>query len=109
MKIPYLIDLIAVSVFAVSGTLAAGRKSLDLVGVYVIAVVTAIGGGTLRDVLLDRHPLFWVVDPNYLFAIAGAVAVTLAYVRFRPPPFQLLLIADAVGLSVFSIIGTHLA
>ncbi|HKA06810.1 MAG TPA: TRIC cation channel family protein, partial [Gemmataceae bacterium] len=72
MQIPYLIDLIAVSVFAISGTLAAGRKSLDLVGVYVIAVVTAIGGGTLRDLLLHRHPLFWVVDPNYLFAITGA-------------------------------------
>jgi len=109
MQIPYLIDLIAVSVFAVSGTLAAGRKSLDLVGVYVIAVVTAIGGGTLRDLLLNRHPLFWVVDPNYLFAITGAVVVTLAYVRFRAPPHQLLLIADAIGLSVFSIVGTQFA
>lgn len=109
MKLPYLIDLIAVSVFAISGTLAAGRKSLDLVGVYVVAVVTAIGGGTLRDVLLNRHPLFWVVDPNYLFAITGAVVVTLAYVRFRPPPHQLLLIADAIGLSVFSIVGTLIA
>jgi uncharacterized membrane protein YeiH len=109
LKIPYLIDLIAVSVFAVSGTLAAGRKSLDLIGVYVIAVVTAIGGGTIRDLLLNRHPLFWVEDPNYLFAIIGAVAVTLAYVHFRPPPHQLLLIADAIGLSVFSIVGTQYA
>src|SRR5262245_1531405 len=109
MKVPYFIDLFAVGVFAVSGVLAAGRKSLDLVGVYVVAVVTAIGGGTIRDLLLDRHPLFWVTDPNYLFAITGAVVITLAYARFRPPPHQLLLIADAVGLSVFSIVGTQFA
>jgi uncharacterized membrane protein YeiH len=109
MKLPYLLDLIAVGVMAVSGTLAAGRKSLDLVGVYVIAVVTAVGGGTLRDVLLDRHPLFWVTDANYLYAITAAVVVTLAYVRFRAPPHQILLLADAVGLSVYAIIGARFA
>jgi len=109
MQLPYLIDLVAVGVFAISGTLAAGRKSLDLVGVYVVAVVTAIGGGTLRDVLLSRHPLFWVTDPNYLYSITAAVVLTLAYVRFRPPPHQVLLIADAIGLSVFSIVGAQFA
>ena len=109
MQLPYVIDLVAVGVFAISGTLAAGRKSLDLVGVYVVAVVTAIGGGTLRDVLLNRHPLFWVTDPNYLYTITAAVVLTLAYVRFRPPPHQILLIADAIGLSVFSIVGAQFA
>ncbi len=49
-----------------SGALSAGRKGLDLLGVLVIAVVTAIGGGTLRDLLLDRHPIFWIADPGYL-------------------------------------------
>jgi uncharacterized membrane protein YeiH len=109
MKPPYILELVAVGVFAVSGTLAAGRKSLDLVGVCVIAVVTAVGGGTVRDVLLDRHPLFWVTDPSYLYAISVAVFLTLAYVRFRPPPRQVLLIADAIGLSVFSIVGAQFA
>jgi uncharacterized membrane protein YeiH len=109
MKLPYLIDLIAVAVFAISGCLAAGRKSLDLVGVFVIAVVTAVGGGTLRDLLLNRHPIFWTADPNYLYAIAVAVVVTIAYVRFRPPPEQVLRIADAIGLSVFTIVGTQYA
>ena len=109
MQLPYVIDLVAVGVFAISGTLAAGRKSLDLVGVYVVAVVTAIGGGTLRDVLLNRHPLFWVTDPNYLYTITAAVVLTLAYVRFRPPPHQILLIADAIGLSVFSIVRAQFA
>jgi len=109
MKLPYLIDLIAVGVFAVSGCLAAGRKSLDLVGVLVIAVVTAIGGGTLRDLLLNRHPLYWTVDPNFLYVIAGAVVITIAYVRFRPPPGQSLLIVDAIGLSIYSIVGAQIA
>lgn len=109
MKLPYLIDLFAVGIFAVSGCLAAGRKSLDLVGVLVIAVVTAIGGGTLRDLLLNRHPIFWTSDPSYLYAIVVAVVVTIAYVRFRPPPDQLLRIADAIGLSEFTIVGTQYA
>jgi uncharacterized membrane protein YeiH len=68
----YIIDLIGVAVFAVSGALAAGRKRLDLLGVVVIATVTAIGGGTTRDLLLDRHPVFWVANPSYLAVITGA-------------------------------------
>ena len=109
MKPPYLIDLIAVGVFAVSGCLAAGRKSLDLVGVFVVAVVTAVGGGTARDLLLDRHPIFWTDDANFLYVIAAAVGGTLLYVRFRPPPDQILRIADAVGLSIYAIVGAQLA
>ena len=58
----HVIELLGVAVFAVSGALAAGRKRLDWLGVAVISVVTAIGGGTLRDVLLDRHPIFWIAS-----------------------------------------------
>ena len=108
MKLPYLIDLIAVGVFAVSGCLAAGRKALDLVGVFVIAVVTAVGGGTVRDLLLDRHPLFWTADANFLYVIAAAVVATLLYVRLLPPPDQILRIADSVGLSIYAIVGAQL-
>ena len=57
----YLLDLLGVAVFAVSGALAAGRTGLDLLGVVVIAAITAVGGGTLRDLLLDRHPIFWSI------------------------------------------------
>src|SRR5262245_7647644 len=109
MTVPYILDLITVGVFAISGCLAAGRKSLDVIGVLVIAGVTAVGGGTLRDLLLDRHPIFWVTDPTYLYVIAGAVVLTMGYVRFRPPPDQILRIADAIGLSIYSIVGTYLA
>ena len=95
--------------FAVSGALAAGRKSLDWLGVAVIAVVTAIGGGTLRDLLLQRHPIFWIADPTYLIVCLAATALTLVYSRFRIPAFRALFIADALGLAFFTIVGTQIA
>ncbi|HEX6041455.1 trimeric intracellular cation channel family protein [Longimicrobium sp.] len=107
--IPYLLDLVGVAVFAISGALAAGRKSLDLLGVVVIAVVTAVGGGTLRDVLLDRSPIFWVADPVYVLVIAGAAMATVAWTRRFHPPEKTLLIADALGLALFSVAGAQIA
>lgn len=95
--------------FAISGVLAAGRKGLDLLGVAVIAVVTAIGGGTLRDVLLDRHPIFWIADPTYLWVILAATVVTLGYVRLWIASRRALLIADALGLAFFTIGGVEIA
>jgi uncharacterized membrane protein YeiH len=105
----YLLDLLGVAVFAVSGALAAGRKGLDMLGVIVIAVVTAVGGGTLRDLLLDRHPIFWIADPTYLVVISVSALLTLSYVRRRPPPGNSLLIADALGLALFTIMGAQIA
>jgi uncharacterized membrane protein YeiH len=105
----YLIDLIGVSVFAVSGALAAGRKSLDLLGVVVIATVTAIGGGTTRDILLDRHPVFWIANPIYLVVIAAAALFTVVHARWRKPPEEALGVADALGLAFFVISGAGIA
>lgn len=103
-----LIDLAGVAVFAVSGALAAGRKRLDLLGVVVIATVTAIGGGTLRDLLLDR-PVFWVEDTRYLVVIVAAAFVTIAWTRRRRAPADALAIADALGLAFFVISGARIA
>gem|GEM_PF-4868750 len=105
----YVLDLVGVAVFAISGVLAAGRKGLDVLGAAVIAVVTAIGGGTLRDLLLDRHPIFWIADPTYLWVILAATAVTLGYVRFWAASRRTLLIADALGLAFFTIGGVEIA
>jgi len=105
----YIFDLAGVFVFAISGSLAAGKKGLDLLGVIVIAVVTAIGGGTLRDILLDHHPIFWIKDPGYLVVILLASLFTLFYVRLKKPPLKALLIADALGLAFFTITGTQIA
>jgi uncharacterized membrane protein YeiH len=105
----YLMDLAGVAVFAISGALAAGRKSLDLLGVFIIATVTAIGGGTIRDVLIDRNPVFWFADTIYLWVIIAATLFTIIYVRYRPAPQRALLVADALGLAIFAISGAQIA
>jgi uncharacterized membrane protein YeiH len=101
-------ELLGVAVFAVSGALAAGRRSLDLIGVAVIATVTAVGGGTLRDLLLDRT-VFWIADPTYLYVCLAAALLTMLYARHRHPPERLILYADALGLALFSISGAQIA
>jgi uncharacterized membrane protein YeiH len=105
---PALIDYAGVAVFAISGALAAARKNLDLLGVVVIATVTAIGGGTVRDVLLNRD-VFWIVKPAHLYVILGAAIATLAYTRRFRPPERALAIADALGLAFFSVSGAQIA
>lgn len=109
MSLLFVLNLLGAAVFAISGVLAAGRKSLDLLGVLVVATVTAIGGGTIRDVLLDRHPIFWFNETEHLLVIAAASLLTLVYLRFRRPPDRSLLIADALGLALFTIGGTQVA
>jgi len=104
----YFLDLFGVGVFAVSGALAAGRKSMDLLGVVIIAVVTAVGGGTLRDLLLDRHPVFWIADSWYLSVIIVSALFTIWYTRHKEPPEKALLLADALGLAVFTITGAQI-
>jgi uncharacterized membrane protein YeiH len=105
----YVLSLIGVAVFAISGALAAGRKQLDLFGVLVIATVTAIGGGTVRDLLLDRTPIFWIADPTHLIVIVISALLTVVYVRWRKPPGASLLVADAFGLALFAISGAQVA
>jgi len=103
-----ILDFTGVAVFAVSGALAAARKRLDILGVVVIATVTAIGGGTLRDVLLARS-VFWIVQPAYLYVILGAALGTIAYTRRFSPPDRALAVMDALGLAMFTIIGAEVA
>jgi uncharacterized membrane protein YeiH len=105
----YVLDLVGVAVFAVSGALAAGRRGLDLLGVMVIAAMTAVGGGTLRDLLLNRHPVFWVTDAKYLIVIVVAALLTVLYVRVLPVPADALLVADALGLALFAMSGAQIA
>lgn len=105
----YLLELFGVAVFAVSGALAATRKNMDLFGIMVIAAVTAIGGGTLRDVLLNRHPIFWFENTVYLPVIIAAAVFTVLYTRYRAVPNKALLIADAFGLALFTVSGAKIA
>jgi uncharacterized membrane protein YeiH len=103
------LDLAGVAVFAVSGVLAARSRGLDLFGVIVIAAITAVGGGTLRDLLLNRYPIFWITNARYLIVIIASALLTVGYVRLRPPPGNALLVADALGLALFALSGAQVA
>lgn len=109
MSVLRIVEYLGVAVFAISGALAAGRKSLDLLGVVVLATVTAIGGGTIRDVLLGRYPIFWVADPSFLLVIVAAALLTVPLARRFQPPDRFLLVADALGLALFTMSGAQIA
>lgn len=106
----YLSDLFGVGVFAITGALMAGRKSMDLFGVLVIAIITALGGGTLRDLILDNHPVSWIRNDTYILVASLTALATVVWVRFTRPIYETgLLVADAFGLAVFTVIGTEVA
>lgn len=103
------IDLAGVAVFAISGTLMAFKKHMDGFGVIVLAAVTAIGGGTLRDMILDL-PVFWVKDPSFFYVILGAAIATIIWLRQSQTfPLKYLFVADAFGLAFFNIMGLQKA
>ena len=105
----YFLDLFGVVVFAITGSLAAGRKHLDLFGVVVLALATALGGGTLRDLILGINPIFWVANPVYLYVAIGAAIITFLTSGIPTSSTTLLQTADAVGLAVFTVIGCQKA
>lgn len=103
----YLLDLTGVAVFAVSGALTAARTGMDLLGGLALAAITAIGGGTLRDLLLNRHPIFWIRDARYLVVIVAAALLSMFWSAYLPPLSHALLVADALGLALFAISGAQ--
>lgn len=104
-SIIYILDLIGTAVFAITGALVAGRKRMDTFGVVILGCVTAVGGGTLRDLVLGRSPVFWIESPHYL-AIATVAAIgTFAVAHHWRLPRMAIAYADAVGLAVFTVIG----
>lgn len=105
----HALDLFGVSVASISGTLVAGRKRMDIFGVVVLGLVTAIGGGTLRDLVMGATPVFWLRQENYLFVSLISSLATFIWIHFRSVSMQPLLIADAIGLAAFTIVGTSKA
>ncbi|HFQ5214775.1 TPA: TRIC cation channel family protein [Vibrio vulnificus] len=106
----YFIDLFGTAVFAVSGVLLAGRLKMDPFGVVVLGSVTAIGGGTIRDMALGATPVFWIKDTTYLWVIIVTCLLTMLVVR-RPKrlAWWILPVCDAIGLAVFVGIGVEKA
>ena len=105
------IEAVATLAFALSGLLEAARKRLDAVGVCLVAGLAAFGGGTLRDVLLDRRPFFWVAHSEWLWALLALCVAAMAFLRARhfEPTERAMQWPDALGLGLFSATGTQLA
>jgi uncharacterized membrane protein YeiH len=103
------LDSAGIAVFAASGALVASRKRMDVVGFVLMAAVTGFGGGTLRDLLLGRTPVFWLRAPE-LLAVCAVVAVVAFFAAHRlESRFRALLWADAVGLALYAVVGAEIA
>ncbi|QCX41032.1 trimeric intracellular cation channel family protein [Aureibaculum algae] len=104
----YSLDLLGTIAFAVSGTLTAIHKKFDPFGVFIIAFATAVGGGTLRDVLIGRTPVGWMLDLNYVYAIIGATIFAIIIRKKINYLSTSLFLFDTIGLGIFTIIGTEI-
>lgn len=106
----FLFDMIGIVACSVSGTILAKHKNFDVFGCLLVSMVTAIGGGTVRDVILDRHPLFWMVDMNYLLVItASSLAMQMFFHPNSKRVEKFVKISDSIGLSAFTLIGIKVA
>ena len=111
MSLIKIIEILAILVGAFSGFIEARSKQMDVVGVFTVAFITAFGGGTLRDILLDKRPLFWVEHQEYaiLIFVMALVASPLIRTLHRLVSKRLIVVADALGLGLFSIAGVAAA
>lgn len=103
------IEFLAVIVSSIYGVLLAARKGMDVVGVYAVAFAVAFGGGTLRDLFLDRQPLFWIGNPHYPVITLGIAILSGPILRFVKHIRPLLVVPDALGMALFTLTGTGFA
>lgn len=101
----YMVDLTGTLVFAISGWLLASKKQLDFFGASVIAFITALGGGTLRDVLIGSTPVGWMQDLNYLLAIAVGIGFAIFFRKGLERLRKTLFLFDSIGIGLFTILG----
>ncbi|SFO73832.1 Uncharacterized membrane protein YeiH [Bradyrhizobium sp. Ghvi] len=105
----HLLAFVALSAEGMTAALAAGRRSMDYVGVCLLACVTALGGGTLRDLFLGHYPLVWVANPIYLALPGGAALLTIPIARLVHRLHVAFIVLDAIGLVIFTMIGCNVA
>ena len=105
----FILELIGTFVFAVSGVSTAASKKFDIVGVTIIAMVTAIGGGTLRDVMIGFQPVSWMRDLSYLYAIFTAIGLSFFFLPYLLKLRKTLFLFDTIGLGLFTILGLEKA
>jgi uncharacterized membrane protein YeiH len=104
-------EIIGTLAFALSGLIEAARKKLDIVGMAMVTFLAAFGGGTLRDILLDKRPFFWVENPLWIWVVLAMCALAFVFMRARhvEPTERATAWPDAIGLGIFSAVGTHVA
>ena len=105
MEVIYVLDILGTFAFAISGALVALDKKFDIFGVIIIAFVTAVGGGMLRDVLINAHPINWIGDLNYLYIIFSAVLFTFLFKSKIAHLSKTMFLFDTIGISVFILLG----
>jgi uncharacterized membrane protein YeiH len=105
------VEACGIVAFACSGFIEARRKEMDLVGVFIVAFITAFGGGTLRDLLLDRRPLYWVEHQEYTLLVFALALVAVPFFRHLRSSVaeKAIIVADALGMGLFSVVGASLA
>lgn len=107
------IEILGIFAFAITGIIEARRKQMDIIGTYAVAMITAFGGGTIRDLIINRYPLFWIENYNYPLFILVLSVISIFILRkkniFSQPVILLLGILDALGLGLFAAIGTSYA
>jgi uncharacterized membrane protein YeiH len=96
------VNLVAIGVFAITGVLAGLRKGADVFSLLIFGLVTALGGGTIRDIILNI-PVFWIDDLNYIWVAAGAALLAFSVYRLFSRAYRLLLYLDAIGVALFTI------
>ncbi|QCW99323.1 trimeric intracellular cation channel family protein [Aggregatimonas sangjinii] len=101
----FIIDILGTIAFAISGVLVAMEKKLDIFGVFIIAFVTAVGGGTLRDILIGSTPVVWLKQPVYIFTILGAVAFAVIFVNHLKYFRKSLFLFDTIGIGLYTMVG----
>lgn len=104
----YTLDIVGTFAFAISGVLIAMQKRMDVFGIFIIAFVTAVGGGTLRDMLIGKTPVGWMNDLNYVYTIAAAVIISIIFRKKLNKLRTSLFLFDTIGLGVFTIIGVEI-
>ncbi|MGI9234096.1 MAG: trimeric intracellular cation channel family protein [Woeseiaceae bacterium] len=104
----YILEMAGTAAFAVSGALAASRKNMDIFGYCVLALMPAVGGGTVRDIIIDRGPVFWINDNRYV-VVAIIAALIVFFTSYKPGSRRRLLVwMDALGLALFAALGTEI-
>jgi uncharacterized membrane protein YeiH len=109
MNMIYILDIIGTIVFAISGALASRERKLDVFGTVVIAFITAVGGGTIRDIIIGHQPVSWLNDSLYIYSIFFGILLTFIFNKTLLKLKKTLFLFDSIGISVFTILGIEKA